>query len=108
MRISDWSSDVCSSDLRAQVDHQPRNIVRAGEPFEAVDEARAGGEADPIDIGEGQAVPIVFDQLALRGVVSLDKVGSQIIEIISLEREGLDRREQRDVDRKSTRLNSSH
>src|SRR5690606_14111930 len=58
---------------RAQIDHQPRYIVRAREPFEAVYEARAGGEADAVDIGEGQAGPIGLDQLALRSIIALDK-----------------------------------
>src|SRR3546814_9550739 len=57
MRISDWSSDVCSSDLL---------VVRAGEAFAAdaeiaeghgsVDESMLTGESLPVERGPGEAV----------------------------------------------------
>src|SRR3546814_8629060 len=47
MRISDWSSDVCSSDLRRQ------RIGRAGKRFERI-ERRLGGAR----LGEGQRLDL--------------------------------------------------
>src|SRR3546814_10636176 len=38
MRISDWSSDVCSSDLAAEEDHQVRMFGAADPDFLAVDD----------------------------------------------------------------------
>src|SRR3546814_19877753 len=45
MRISDWSSDVCSSDLRVVRGRPPSNERPAAEAEEA-EEERAGGEGD--------------------------------------------------------------
>src|SRR3546814_3601314 len=44
MRISDWSSDVCSSDLKGAI-HPPRDIVPRGDRQES---ARVVVEADTI------------------------------------------------------------
>src|SRR3546814_10500180 len=50
MRISDWSSDVCSSDLDARLDirfeHQPRLF---GDRF--IEFAAVGGDCREIDLG---------------------------------------------------------
>src|SRR3546814_8057854 len=50
MRISDWSSDVCSSDLEALVqpflDAYEREIGLHGRPFDGVEDMLAAIEAD--------------------------------------------------------------
>src|SRR3546814_1149753 len=53
MRISDWSSDVCSSDLAGRIDHrvQPAEGV-AGLFDHALDRAQAG---DAVGVGDGLA-----------------------------------------------------
>src|SRR3546814_4347252 len=97
MRISDWSSDVCSSDLRANVEEvqflrAPRRHRGARErlaPGERVQERRLADvrAARERDLGNGS----VGQKLQRRrGFEESDRAG-----------EGL-------ADRKSTRLNSSH
>src|SRR3546814_1802404 len=112
MRISDWSSDVCSSDLHA-ADHL--DVVMA------LPEHALGGLAHR---GEGFGQQIVE---AFPGLDPLAKAKRLVLEIILAHRrngrlEGVDlvdsRSERLDVaivrgtedglDRKSTRLNSSH
>src|SRR3546814_9371970 len=97
MRISDWSSDVCSSDLQ---------VTSAGTPYQ--------GPRSPISVGK-------FDNQSsfMRGVFSdgVDRVGNQAKTILvsHLQQSGrfnvLDRTNMGEIgqeDRKSTRLNSSH
>src|SRR3546814_15055611 len=64
MRISDWSSDVCSSDLHGQLVGIPSNIL-----------SRSGG-----NIGIGFAIPInqarsVMSQLIEHGSVQRGRIG---------------------------------
>src|SRR3546814_9950695 len=105
MRISDWSSDVCSSDLSRGREHQPRRAAMLGgdrvlHPFaclETIDKRGAIRLADDVDtvVAIGAAV-IPFGAIAAgRDVI----IGVDAIVI------GDARRPQ---DRKSTRLNSSH
>src|SRR3546814_9393541 len=62
MRISDWSSDVCSSDLRAQIHHRLRKIPSArigrdpvrssayiGPPLRQRDRNREQSRYNPLD-----------------------------------------------------------
>src|SRR3546814_8042522 len=92
MRISDWSSDVCSSDLRAgRVDHGADAVLQLAERIDA--------QAGPaISLGElheiGQAVGIAVGIAAFVGqfLPLADHPHPFIVE----------------EDRKSTRLNSSH
>src|SRR3546814_5858947 len=97
MRISDWSSDVCSSDLRAaaieqavqvDVDHAPPAIERI-----FVHRRRRPGDArradENIDLAERGGAG---------GGGSLDRGGIGDVERLDIAR----------ADRKSTRLNSSH
>src|SRR3546814_7890145 len=98
MRISDWSSDVCSSDLQAR---GLRLVLCAFEQFEL---PRRPAPA----IGAGFAQPEEFfgDRIDIVGDMALDGVEerlrflrhAQVVEF------GL----KFDLDRKSTRLNSSH
>src|SRR3546814_1927477 len=97
MRISDWSSDVCSSDLRADVGQETHVL--------AVDEQLAGDQA------HGEAACALEE----RGG---DQLGAVLVELDTAFRDDLDQRSGvragahqvavEDPDRKSTRLNSSH
>src|SRR3546814_8887066 len=94
LRISDWSSDVCSSDLAVVADRDRR------EPAQLARRQRAVGDGDPQHVGvqlqvhavgQAQRLELVFGQLAV------DPAGDLLAEL----RDALG-------DRKSTRLNSSH
>src|SRR3546814_11944087 len=53
MRISDWSSDVCSSDLRLRIELRRRGvIVRIGDPL-------VGQPGDRLGIGEGGPLALI-------------------------------------------------
>src|SRR3546814_9428190 len=106
MRISDWSSDVCSSDLRgrraeafrlfklAVDDVDGENLARAGDPRALDDRGADAAATEYRDARPG------FD---LRGVERRTDAGQDRApdERGAIERNIL-------VDRKSTRLNSSH
>src|SRR3546814_10749314 len=104
MRISDWSSDVCSSDLDLAVDQAGREIQRgnvANERREFVGPVEAAPCIDAhVRSGGGDcgAIAVIFD---LMEPAVAD--GHGIDEGRKLERAELGR-----LDRKSTRLNSSH
>src|SRR3546814_9333114 len=102
MRISDWSSDVCSSDLLALVDtalgHLP-GLGRAVDPLADEDMALAVEQhhADTGTIGKLAHDPRPFHSCAA-GAVGRDRPLYQ----------GRRAPHMRSRDRKSTRLNSSH
>src|SRR3546814_7564051 len=124
MRISDWSSDVCSSDLRDFVDrgqYVPLAADRRDVPRQGVDQIGARGgdtveqpldtklvhqKADraPVHPENGQAAALVEQlmQHVQQEPVAAERdqeVGlGQIDEVV----------ERAKLDRKSTRLNSSH
>src|SRR3546814_7316512 len=60
MRISDWSSDVCSSDLVEQLDLHPL-------PADGADDRLAGGAADAAIEDAGAGVVVAGTRLARRG-----------------------------------------
>src|SRR3546814_3711369 len=96
MRISDWSSDVCSSDL--PVEQPPLRVANLGQ--------------DAIEIGVGQPVPAVRIGDAQPRLVTGDRIGRDRHLAVAA-RDDLavrieDRHPQPRLDRKSTRLNSSH
>src|SRR3546814_4540642 len=108
MRISDWSSDVCSSDLACEVVerdvlvHLMRGGVQQaelGDGAVVLDEARVRGAAGGAEL-RGAAGD--------RG----DGIGKQRAPRARRTEEGLARNPESEVvagaDRKSTRLNSSH
>src|SRR3546814_4776587 len=101
MRISDWSSDVCSSDL---VDLLADRLVPAQDhaaPWAAQGLVRGGGD----DIGMGQRAGVDAARHQPRKVRHVDEQirahlvadGAEPLEI-----------DEAWIDRKSTRLNSSH
>src|SRR3546814_11941411 len=57
MRISDWSSDVCSSDLHTGGGEEDRAVdLRAAHPFDIVSEAVVLGKDISVAIGKEQVV----------------------------------------------------
>src|SRR3546814_3674414 len=103
MRISDWSSDVCSSDLRAE---RSCSAHEAGYPMGAEpvrNEARSRGArmlrtAMGASIATWLADPQVIE-------IMLNPDGRLWVERLGM---GLSDSGERLTDRKSTRLNSSH
>src|SRR3546814_16618011 len=77
MRISDWSSDVCSSDLRL-AEHRRLGLDAADAPAEhaeAVDHRRVAVGADAgVGIGDGLAVRILARPHRLRDMLEVDLV----------------------------------
>src|SRR3546814_2799887 len=94
MRISDWSSDVCSSDLRARVLAHLRDEASLLERSHHAVDVHA---ADRGDLGPGHRLLVGDDGQALQRRAR--EAGR-----LALEHEPLDV----GGDRKSTRLNSSH
>src|SRR3546814_2445956 len=117
MRISDWSSDVCSSDLDRQagagteVDTTDCLLVLIGE--RRLDEADDGQRVRERRVGltwdHGDARNVHH---AIIGIVSLFRgagVGHADDQVLDLDVPEIDRQaDVADRDRKSTRLNSSH
>src|SRR3546814_4616400 len=126
MRISDWSSDVCSSDLIASIANAI--ILSLAEPFAIEGEQVRIGSSVGIAVADGAAVSAAAlvrnADLALyaakdagRGVYRFyaDAMHDEANERKAIEdalRDALARDELRllyqPIDRKSTRLNSSH
>src|SRR3546814_2354694 len=121
MRISDWSSDVCSSDLEARMAVIPVGAVLHDREF--VGESRLRQDAGKADAGhavhvEGQdeAVPVdgrvlvqrVFDvDPDILAFAKADERGGE--HAVHCDRvAGAAANGEGDVDRKSTRLTSSH
>src|SRR3546814_6738967 len=90
MRISDWSSDVCSSDLEILADEQQFR------PRIAKDEADFGGRETAVDRCETGARARRPEKERIPAVM-----------VFGQRRNAVSRRDVR-RDRKSTRLNSSH
>src|SRR3546814_9022051 len=103
MRISDWSSDVCSSDLQA-----PRSRINAQLTRDVGRHRRYGhtqrllpGLLAFLLIGAGEIIALIIAETAefLFGRALADNDGDSLPLAVS---------DQFDRDRKSTRLNSSH
>src|SRR3546814_10759171 len=99
MRISDWSSDVCSSDL---LEHQPPSAIFAANDMIGIGVLRAAAERNVRVPGELSVIG--FDDIQMSRYVypALTTVGQSILQLGEMAAEVLLR------DRKSTRLNSSH
>src|SRR3546814_9209888 len=105
MRISDWSSDVCSSDLDRRVDHPASIALVAIGPADAL----AFVNLDTFFVAELQPIKLAvrvdlgrFDTvLASAHIAELDAaVFEDALDMVIALRQT--------EDRKSTRLNSSH
>src|SRR3546814_4272583 len=92
MRISDWSSDVCSSDLLLQALDRPGFQRRCDSSFDRQSSARCSLQHGEIAGNKrGEHALLISEMLVNSGFRSVRACGDLI-----------------HVDRKSTRLNSSH
>src|SRR3546814_5337645 len=119
MRISDWSSDVCSSDLRRFVADNPVNIA-IPQNIDARRRAMLGQlngagdqEFDSVYVGQQAAAHLEAFNLqssyARRGdYPALRKMAGEMVPVIAAHRKQAEALDARFGDRKSTRLNSSH
>src|SRR3546814_8018815 len=89
MRISDWSSDVCSSDLLLAVDELFPGAAR--QAVEVIDVLRAGHFQRQLGVFQREEARRTGDPVELV-VVAVDFLQQVVV----------------DLDRKSTRLNYSH
>src|SRR3546814_8442443 len=101
MRISDWSSDVCSSDLMAGM----RVVVVASDEHGSIDVADLKAKID--QVGDRLAA-LMLTYPSTHGVFA-----AAVVEICDLVHQAggtvyLDGANMNAIDRKSTRLNSSH
>src|SRR3546814_6472379 len=101
MRISDWSSDVCSSDLAEVVGPELHQGGELADPQQAEDE---NGDQDAVAEGQHIEAPA---RLRLVGHRARRERRHLALLHEAVDGEGEDRRDQQQ-DRKSTRLNSSH
>src|SRR3546814_8398070 len=125
MRISDWSSDVCSSDLFSRVPRIVRELETATGKRVRLDVEGEGTELDKtvverigeplthlirnaIDHGLETPDERIAAGKQAEGVVRLsaEHRGGRILICVSDDGRGINR--ERVLDRKSTRLNSSH
>src|SRR3546814_3240916 len=121
MRISDWSSDVCSSDL---ADHVVQGLLALGEGDHQVADAQQDGAEDGGEVArepapETAARAVAADDLdpdrhlARRGLVG-GGIEPAVVAGAEYQRDQLHHQLDGgqaaavEVDRKSTRLNSSH
>src|SRR3546814_2549331 len=110
MRISDWSSDVCSSDLVAAADRGDADTAaarseladqRRDDPGSACAHRMADGDASAIAVGDpSYPLGAAFIAVAEQQRADQRRRSECLVD--------LDRIDLIDVDRKSTRLNSSH
>src|SRR3546814_5280367 len=105
MRISDWSSDVCSSDLMRGFGRRQlcRRMMEVGlrRRLDTVDAGTEFGDVE-IDLENALLRPQCFDQDRVAGFDAFAKITA------ARPQEQILRGLLADGDRKSTRLNSSH
>src|SRR3546814_9491609 len=127
MRISDWSSDVCSSDLLAQATVRPQGAEEQNSPLATlIDPARLGSDFNVAETGaQGgldwleltpkeednatfQRARLGFDDNGLARMEVVDMLGQRTETAFSDWKKNLGFAEGtfRSADRKSTRLNS--
>src|SRR3546814_6240306 len=109
MRISDWSSDVCSSDLSANVKEAQTARIAPGQPViirvDALEGADIHGKVERIAPAAGNEFSIIKPDNATGNFV---KVPQRITVRIAPDPDDPLYARLRPGDRKSTRLNSSH
>src|SRR3546814_1848296 len=101
MRISDWSSDVCSSDLLGDFDllvlgiaFEPDDLHAVEQRLRQVERVRGGDEHDVAEVDVDLQI-MVLELAILFGVENLEQRRGRVASEILAE-----------LDRKSTRLNS--
>src|SRR3546814_6073449 len=100
MRISDWSSDVCSSDLRDEANQVdvPTSFLEGGEHYALEVE---GDSMIDAGIFDGDTVIVQRCDSAENGAIVVALIDDVEVTLKRLRRKG-------HSDRKSTLLNSSH
>src|SRR3546814_6790986 len=117
MRISDWSSDVCSSDLVDPA--RPRRRARSARRAGAGGAARGDTGAGPCPRADRVKTVTILGATGSVGTSTLDLIerAPERFEVLALTANrdaaglaaaAIRTRAKRAVDRKSTRLNSSH
>src|SRR3546814_5987041 len=112
MRISDWSSDVCSSDLSGDAEPEPVPLRVDARPDER-DQRKPDQPGDPQDVGvlghpdepRAGTLAALDHAIADRGD---DPEGIGHRQVADHLNPGTPEHEDQRQDRKSTRLNSSH
>src|SRR3546814_1386949 len=99
MRISDWSSDVCSSDLDAELEQYPEGKYDGEFVIRYI-----FAKSYPVAGGARFEVRANLDGMTLNGIDKLSR--DEARSFATQEVDPLD--EEQGTDRKSTRLNSSH
>src|SRR3546814_9169580 len=120
MRISDWSSDVCSSDLLVPLYRDPRSDMPVTQFDMKYVEGAGLVKFDFLGLKTLSVLRMAVELLARRGItVDLEALSwddpkvfallqrGDTVGVFQVESEGM-RRTLSAVDRKSTRLNSSH
>src|SRR3546814_8449932 len=107
MRISDWSSDVCSSDLVNLHDIRILEVRVASVIAQTLSDSSATSDQDFADSGEAVSGPVVLEKLFRYICARHATQSTDLVERHPSERVGF-AREYSFADRKSTRLNSSH
>src|SRR3546814_10217410 len=77
MRISDWSSDVCSSDLRTL---QPRAELVERVARTIIDGRARGRGGRAVDSGRAEVDVDLLDQLGIELLVRIERVIARIVE----------------------------
>src|SRR3546814_1371940 len=119
MRISDWSSDVCSSDLRRLQWHRNRRTIGGGLGVVAMRDTRVGcvgelgfefGRRHRAELRETVQILLADALLGDQLVFAVVAAGTCLRLIGGRNESGvqLQRGQTFGLDRKSTRLNSSH
>src|SRR3546814_2739381 len=104
MRISDWSSDVCSSDLSKETPPSPAGSLRLRTKSNAVLPLLPSARPTLATVSTGWPPPAhTFGAEALLRGFGVPDVKSAPLTLVSVQPPPL-----RSADRKSTRLNSSH
>src|SRR3546814_5979610 len=114
MRISDWSSDLCSSDLAHGVGEKEKNHTnrRARNIDQPLPSITAGGNQYAVAEPHMEPIMVQTDQQSSSGVIrSMDEpvptvVTKRNVALVEPEAHALTAHDIED--RKSTRLNSSH
>src|SRR3546814_9168491 len=110
MRISDWSSDVCSSDLlhRAKLDHPADAAFEEVGALGLVDEDAVDQFGRKLLEGDRAVGPCGRYLAAVEGRKAQGRAEPAHRQLVGIALEAVGRDADDALDRKSTRLNSSH
>src|SRR3546814_10364553 len=103
MRISDWSSDVCSSDLSLLND-----ALALRELLDSAESGRFWYENDLYFNPDNRVDSVLLANLLMAFRSLKDELGTDGAQALLMQTMFVAYLEDREIDRKSTRLNSSH